>query len=539
MSAERTCLFCGGEITPENILFSYKAYAGVSYEDELRTSFLSSCSNGLEARVGENQGGTTRYKALYYETSHAYDMETDASGLPINMLKVPVNAGLTPRQLERKRNGEVDLETGEPLVTDRTPRNLTTRVCPHCHCELPANFGLYPIISVAMIGGKSSGKTAFLLTLTQRLESDLSRRNLGTASLVGESQTYFDMLEESFLELEGRTTGTPTESRLFPFVFEYTSLSNPADSCYVVIYDMAGESMKNADALGEQMGLRRSNTVLMMLDCNQLTEGMYYDEERQRNALLLDAADEDMDDAVARADNINSYNSPIDTFLATRISRYRGAHIFDHVQNVIAVTTKIDQVLCYSADKHLFLNDSMALKQNIETVRVGPAGQTQAVYTHTDALESEVLAKVEGEMNGFYQTKNIVDLRGKVMSAFKQTGRQGVEQKVNVYLLAVSTFTRHPELEKEGKGTCAFKNDYTRAGKKHRIIEPFLLILAGNGRIPVKGRFASRYSPRAVDETDAPQTLSLQDSPRPVVNDAKGAKPEKEQKKRRGLFGRR
>ena len=96
MSAERTCLFCGGEITPENILFSYKAYAGVSYEDELRTSFLSSCSNGLEARVGENQGGTTRYKALYYETSHAYDMETDASGLPINMLKVPVNAGLTP-----------------------------------------------------------------------------------------------------------------------------------------------------------------------------------------------------------------------------------------------------------------------------------------------------------------------------------------------------------------------------------------------------------------------------------------------------------
>lgn len=520
---ERTCLFCGGDITPQNILFSFKSYrGGASYEDELRTSFLRACSSGLEARVGELSGGTTRYKALYYEPNSAYDMEYDKSGLPINMSGVPVNKGLTPKQLERKQNGDDDMDTGEVLVTDTTPKSLTTRVCPHCHSELPANFGLYPIINVALIGGKSSGKTAYLLALTQRLASDLSCRGLGTASLVGESKIYYEILESSFMELEGRTTGTPTESLLFPFVFEYTSLTNSADSCYVVIYDMAGESMKTADALGEQMGLRRSNTVLMMLDSNMINEGMYFNEERQRSAYDQDV----QDDAFSGADGTGCYDSPIDTFLAERISRYKGAHIFDHVRNVIAVTTKIDQVLCSKADKQLFRAENMMIKQNLEIESIHqPTGLVRTEYMHRDGFDYNVLHKVESEMLSFYNMKNQPNLRTKIQNAFANSASANpdADKKVNVYMLAVSTYTRHKELESANSG-CVFQNDYTSIGKKHRIIEPFLLLLAGSGRIPVKGQYTPAGGP-------APTT------PGGATGTPGGSmKPEKK-KKKGGFFG--
>ena len=482
--SERTCLFCGGEITPQNILFSYKGYrGGASYEDELRTSFLSACASGLESKVGEASGGTIRYKALYFEPSSVYDMELDKGGLPINMSGVPLNKGLTPKQLERKRNGEEDLDTGEVLVTDASPRTLTTRVCPHCHCELPRNYGLYPIINVALIGGKAAGKTAFLLNMTQRLSSDLSKRNLGTASLVGESQKYFEILETSYLELGGSTIGTPADALLFPFVFEYTSLTDASKSCYVTIYDMAGESMKNADALGEQMGLRNSQTVLMMLDSNMLNEGMYFNEARQREAA-------NQSDDFAATDGSSCYNSPIDTFLAERIASYKGAHIFDHVCNVIAVTTKIDQVLCSATEKQNFRAENIMIKQNLESESINQGtGARQTNYMHHGGFDYAILNKVETEVLSFYSRKGQTNLREKIQNAFANNfGANADNKKVNVYMLAASTYTRHKEMETANSG-CIFQNDYTNIGKKHRIIEPFLLVLAGRGRLPPIGRY--------------------------------------------------
>lgn len=518
MNDKRTCLFCGNEITPDTILFTYKSYDGPAYEDRVRSSFLESCSTGFSSAVGQTDNGKVYFKALYFRPSSAYRIEKDLSGMPINMQGVPLSDGLTPSQL---LGG--DAASSETKVTDNSLKNLTCRVCPHCHCELPQNFGLLPIISVAMIGGKSAGKTAYLLALTQRLKKDLSDRGLGSASLVGESEEYFKILEDGLLRDQGRTTGTPLGKKLFPFVFEYTSLREPENNCYVCIYDMAGESTKEVDILGEQMGLRRSNTVLLMLDANQFNEGKYF-----QDAISNTGAGEN----VIAAEGA-SFTDPVATFLAERIARYHGAHLFDHVNNVVAIITKIDQVLGSHDDSKLFASDEMVIKQPLTYEVAGPNGTKHYGYTHKGGLESEVIARLEKEVQAFCAAKGQEQLREDISSSFNSP-ISGNRKRVNVHLLAVSTYTRHPELETNGQDVCVFKNDYDSRGAKHRIIEPFLLLLAGNGRIPATGKYASRYSPRPVTPGPAPiaPPVSMPDAGRQPKKEA-----EKEPEKPRGFFG--
>lgn len=53
-------------------------------------------------------------------------------------------------------------------------RESVKRLCPHCHMELPAEFGRHPRLVFAMIGAKNTGKSHYLAVLIEQI-----RKNIG------------------------------------------------------------------------------------------------------------------------------------------------------------------------------------------------------------------------------------------------------------------------------------------------------------------------------------------------------------------------
>jgi hypothetical protein len=52
-------------------------------------------------------------------------------------------------------------------------RESTKRLCPHCHMELPAEFGRFPMMVFAMIGAKNTGKSHYLAVLIEQIKKNI------------------------------------------------------------------------------------------------------------------------------------------------------------------------------------------------------------------------------------------------------------------------------------------------------------------------------------------------------------------------------
>ena len=130
------CPYCGKKIDENNILFVYDGYPAL-YEDTVRFNFLTKCSSQWPFDNGD------RFKGLYFHPvpeNTKYRDEGEKKHVPV-LTYARLSSGMTPRELAdpdmRNATGE---EKPEP---NDDPIPISNRACPHCHCRLPNNYGLY------------------------------------------------------------------------------------------------------------------------------------------------------------------------------------------------------------------------------------------------------------------------------------------------------------------------------------------------------------------------------------------------------------
>ncbi len=476
------CPYCGKKIDENNVLFVSDDYPE-NYLDTVRFNFLTKCSSQWPFENGD------RFKGLYFRPIPENTLYEAEKHVPV-ITYARLSSGLTPREL-----ADPDLlnATGEqkPEPND-DPIPISNRACPYCHCRLPRNYGLYDTMFVSMMGGRAAGKTAFLLAMIQQLETQLPARGLGSAELHAESKIFYNLQNDYYQSHQGVTLPTPKKERLFPFVFEYTYFNNTTTkTCFIVIYDIAGEGMEMPDYLLNHMGIKQAKTVLLMLDPNMLNNGGY--DATIKSMQSNPGGDEKDLSMEPTAENHDFYDSPLQAFLSKAVVSNRNLGVLSDVRNVIAITTKMDQPMMVEPDR---FGGACILKEDLGTA-------------HQNALDVEVLNTVHRDISAFYERHNI-QLVDSVKSAF--TGSRG--EAVRVMAMAVSTYTRVP-----GNGL-RFANAYQETAPKHRIVEPFLALLYLAGVTPVN-RTAKAEPPK-------PKTPSAEDNGR-----ENGKKKEK-----RGLFGR-
>ena len=135
------------------------------------------------------------------------------------------------------------LEAFEPDDTKR----LDKRICPHCHCIVPEGIGSLPVYRIAMLGGKASGKTTYMLLAANQIVQRGSRQSilgdeleLAGGSLIGESALFFDEMFE--LSRVGKLPSTEmTEHKsVFPLVMRIEPYDDMISPFFLILQDLSG-----------------------------------------------------------------------------------------------------------------------------------------------------------------------------------------------------------------------------------------------------------------------------------------------------------
>ena len=430
-----SCLYCGRPIRPEEILFAMETNDW--HKDKNRYRFLSVRDYPLEK--GDE------FRTVYLPVHAGTDVVMDDHNFP-STIRGYRSSCMTPEELDTW------VEAGRPAresspEEDETMRVFATRACPHCHCTLPREFGRWPTVNICMFGGRAAGKTAYLISLWQQLNPQLSNKHLGACQMLPESLVYWKE-EEDYYRNNGVTKPTPKTAGLFPMVLRYTNnLSGESRSVFVVFNDIAGEGTADSNYLFNHVGIQNAQILMLMIDPNQLNNGAYSD--AVSDAVNAEEAEHDC------------CRDTVDLFAATALQLC--TDVCSGVRSVITVLTKLDLPLDVE-------------KQRWE----GSILWENGMDDHVDALDPKVIQRVQTELGRFVDYKRnrqpgtnslVNDIRG----VFRQMGHD-----INVCLLGVSTHTRN-------KQTGAFEAIVDERAPKHRITEPFLVAMTEVKMIPVKG----------------------------------------------------
>ena len=475
------CPYCGKEIDKSEILFWETVKT--QYTDNIRGDFLR--KHGVRVSAGN------RFPRMYYRVSPEKIRREDDNGYP-TMIEDHLGNAITPEELSRKSTGyqddlfdddfeadgfQEDLERrGERR--DRELRNIPKRACPHCHCELPQQFGTLKNHHVAMFGGRAAGKTAYLINLFQQLKTQLSANDLGSVELEAESAGFLNPMIEDY-EREGTTHPTPADGGLLPIVCHYKNRNAEA---FITLYDIAGEGTNDPAYMANHKGIATCESLILMVDPNMFVGGAFY-AEWIANHMTGEDRYRDAGDCC---------REPIDSFLNQAGELCR--EYSDQIKYVICVITKMDMLL-ESEGKYFSSGDIELLKDTEDK--------------HRGAVSLPVLKQVNDELNTYLEKSHRILLKEKLSYVF------GDQTRINI--VGVSTSTR---VRGSGTGEIVFEPRSSAMDPKHRIIEPFLLVLMYFGLVPARNlRGEVKYFQGAREEEP------------PVVPE-----PEPERKKR-GLFG--
>ncbi|MCE5343426.1 MAG: hypothetical protein LLF96_07580 [Eubacteriales bacterium] len=433
------CLFCGEEVTDQNVLFVDEG-TSMYYQDTKRYDFLMQCSTSYPLEHMD------QFRDVYFYPSQANHVRLHDDGFPF-AVEVKKSEGLSPEELLANPGATApatQANTKTPLHTEGFSV-LYKRACPHCHCKLPEHFGEWPVVTVSLMGGRAAGKTAYIISLLQQLNRQLPVHGLGAAKLLPESQTYMNPQIDFFQENQGNTIPTSHE-HLFPLVFEYCNGYGHKDyACYIVLYDIAGEGVDNINYLANHKGIREASIILLMIDPNQINGGGYYTARHEPVAQT-------------QAEQHEYYAEQVGTFLLQRLAAC--GQIVQHLRYVVTVLTKLDYPL--TVDAQLFEPPgNVLLRHDIED-------------NHQKAVNTAVLDQLDSELSAYFRNKlHNVDIKQLIRRQFDL-------DQLGVYLLGVSTYTlkRYDEHSEP-----AFDNDWNCTASKHRIIEPFLAILVLSGMV--------------------------------------------------------
>ena len=409
------CPYCRERITAENVLFWHSVRT--PYPDDRRGRFLR--SHGMKVPDGY------RFPRVYYRVRPGKNVAgTDAGGFPTLIRDIPSNAVLPGAPDEAPPNGSGSGPDVQPPES-AGQLTITQRACPCCHCELPADFGVFPIYHVLLHGSRGSGKTAFLANLFRQIGPAMSGNRLGTLTPEGESAGFLRLLADAFEKNEpGNTFPEPDADNLLPVICRFRS-PEPGHDAFIVLHPF--ENIHG-----------RMTAPYEYEDCSALLLLV------GPNTLLSDASFEFVL-AEAHRDRETSglpdryMGAPLDQFLMNTGEMCRT--FCEKIRSVVCVATKTD--LLQEADPGCFGPDPEVLKD------IGDS--------HCGTVSLPVLRQVEQELFSCMSKTHRFDMEKKLRNSFGGD--------IAVCFLGVSA---------------------SRDGNDRRVVEPLLLLLAQYGLVPVR-----------------------------------------------------
>lgn len=163
---------------------------------------------------------------------------------------------------------------------DMCKRETRTRVCLHCHFELPHDIGQIDQRIIAIIGGSNTGKSHYIAALITRLQHEVGANFSFGVSMLGDG-TRDRWLSDFYRPLfENKTVLQPTlrgavDSRVKnPLIFRLTlGQNNARRALNLSFFDTAGEDMTalELDTLSiEARYICQADGIIVLLDPLQI-----------------------------------------------------------------------------------------------------------------------------------------------------------------------------------------------------------------------------------------------------------------------------
>ncbi|OBQ12877.1 MAG: hypothetical protein AN482_05730 [Anabaena sp. LE011-02] len=132
-------------------------------------------------------------------------------------------------------------------------RETFKRVCPTCHYELGYDAGETNEKMIAVIGGRSSGKSIYITTLIHRLENEVGRNFQAGVMFIGDStrERYTKTMKEPLFDkkdiLKPTIRAASNVETKTPMVIRVTfNVKNKLNAVNLVLFDTAGEDTTQA-----------------------------------------------------------------------------------------------------------------------------------------------------------------------------------------------------------------------------------------------------------------------------------------------------
>ncbi|MDV2998282.1 MAG: hypothetical protein N4J56_007987 [Chroococcidiopsis sp. SAG 2025] len=157
-------------------------------------------------------------------------------------------------------------------------RETSKRACPKCHSELKYVGDNIDEKMIAVIGGRSSGKSSYIAVLINRLENEIGKNF--NAGVLADSDRTRKRYEDGFYNRIFRekktlvpTQSATTDSRVkTPMVFRVTfNNGGKRKAINIVLFDTAGEDMANTDIMStEARYICEADGIIFLLDPLQI-----------------------------------------------------------------------------------------------------------------------------------------------------------------------------------------------------------------------------------------------------------------------------
>lgn len=140
---------------------------------------------------------------------------------------------------------------------DRCSESTEKRLCPNCHFELSHDAGILDDHSIAVIGGRGTGKGHYIATLIHRLENEIGTQFGFSLGMLGDQtrQRFEDDYRTPLIRnrevLQPTPSATTDASVKSPMIFRLTMHAGKS-AINISFFDSAGEDMKSLDAMSSE-----------------------------------------------------------------------------------------------------------------------------------------------------------------------------------------------------------------------------------------------------------------------------------------------
>jgi GTPase SAR1 family protein len=213
-------------------------------------------------------------------------------------------------------------------------------VCPHCHNELPSQFGSTDVRTIALIGAKEAGKSHYIAVLINELKNRVGMSfNASLNALDDETTRRYNQDFRRYVYVDRVTIPATDSARKnlnvrYPLAYRFSIKrrglfsSDDLRVTSLVFFDTAGEDLDNIDLMStETKYLANSDGIIFLLDPLQISSVRHLLD----NTMQLPSENTDPQEIVGRA--------------ATLIRQMRQASPKEKLKTPVALAfSKIDAV---------------------------------------------------------------------------------------------------------------------------------------------------------------------------------------------------